>query len=82
MPYYTFINKETEEEFDDMMSMSEKDKFLEDNPNIKQKLSTPNLADSVRLGVTKPKIEHRELLNNMHKKLGAPGIETTVKQTY
>lgn len=53
MPTYTFRNEETEEEFTTIMSMSDREKFLKDNPNIKQCLATPAFADSVRMGVRK-----------------------------
>jgi len=36
MPIYTFRNKETNEEFDENMMMSELDAYLENNPHIEQ----------------------------------------------
>ena len=36
MPIYTFRNKETGEEFEKSMMISELDAYLEDNPNIEQ----------------------------------------------
>ena len=36
MPIYTFRNKETNEEFDENMTMSELDGYLEENPHIEQ----------------------------------------------
>ena len=53
MPTYTFINKDTNEEFTTIMSISERDEFLEKNPNITQQLATPAFADPVRMGVRK-----------------------------
>jgi hypothetical protein len=53
MPTYTFRNEETQEEFTTIMSLSEREEFLESNPNIKQCLSAPGYADSVRIGVRK-----------------------------
>lgn len=39
MPTYTFVNTETEEQWDEFFtSYSAKDQFLAENPNIKQKL--------------------------------------------
>ena len=32
MPTYTFYNSETEEQWDDLVSNDEREKFLEDNP--------------------------------------------------
>jgi len=40
MPMYEFINTETEEVFDKMLSLSEYDKYLEDNPHIKRYYSS------------------------------------------
>ncbi len=53
MPTYTFTNTETQEVFTEIMSISDRDKFLENNPHIKQNLATPGFADPVRLGVRK-----------------------------
>lgn len=42
MPTYSFRDKETGEEFDQFMSISELDKFLEENPNLEKLLSAPH----------------------------------------
>ncbi len=39
MPTYTFINKDTNEEHDVTMRMSELDEYKENNPNLRQKLT-------------------------------------------
>lgn len=54
MAFYTFRNKETGEEFDLEMPMSEREPFLENHPELIQILNKFNLGDSVRLGITKP----------------------------
>ena len=36
MPSYSFRNTETGEEFDDILTISEREKFLEQNPHIEQ----------------------------------------------
>jgi len=36
MPMYEFINTETEEVFDKMLSLSEYDQYMKDNPHIKR----------------------------------------------
>lgn len=38
MPTYTFFNEDSGIEYDDFMTIAEKEKFLEDNPRIKQVL--------------------------------------------
>ena len=37
MPTYTFYDKKTGKEWDDMMSNSEREEYLKDNPNISAK---------------------------------------------
>ena len=44
MPTYTFYNKDTDEEFDEFMSWSEREKYLKDNPNIEPMLTTAALV--------------------------------------
>jgi len=51
MPTYTFINKETGKEETHFLTLSQREAFLADNPNMTQKLSTPAFGDSVRLGI-------------------------------
>ena len=36
MPTYRFLNEKNGEEFDDFMSMSDKEEYLKDNPHFKQ----------------------------------------------
>jgi ATP adenylyltransferase/5',5'''-P-1,P-4-tetraphosphate phosphorylase II len=54
MPIYTFRNKETQEEFDLEMKMSEREDYLAANPTYEQIFNKFNVGDSVRLGITKP----------------------------
>lgn len=42
MPTYSFRNKNTGDEFDAFMSISELDKFLEENPHLEKLLSAPH----------------------------------------
>ena len=57
MPSYDFRNNETGDEFTDFMSISEKEKYLKDNPHIEQIFNCVRLGDSVKLGITKPPAE-------------------------
>lgn len=41
MPTYSFKDKNTGKEFDAFMSISELDKFLEDNPHLEKLISAP-----------------------------------------
>jgi hypothetical protein len=54
MPIYTFRNNKTKKTFDDLMSMSEKETYLSQNPHIEQVPIAVNMGDAVRLGITKP----------------------------
>ena len=47
MPIYTFENTKTGKVYDDMMTISEKEEFLEKNKHIKQMLTTINISSGV-----------------------------------
>ena len=47
MPTYTFENKKTGETYDDMMSISEKEVFLEKNPHIRQVIQPINIVGGI-----------------------------------
>jgi len=72
MPRYTFLNTETEEQYDLYLSMSERETYLQENPHVKQLiLGAPAIGDSVRLGLRKPDDSFRDVLKNVkhhHKK--------------
>ena len=72
MPTYTFRNDETTEEFDILMSMAEREKYVQDNPHLTQiHRKAPALGDPIRLGVRKPDDSFRDVLKNVkhhHKK--------------
>lgn len=78
MPYYTFTNTETNETYDKILSISEREEYLKDNPHIQQRLSTPSLGDPVRLGVTKTPDGFQQLLNNARKK----NLHSTIQSRY
>ena len=44
MPTYTFYNSETDEQFDDFMSWSQRETYLKENPHIKPMLTTAALV--------------------------------------
>lgn len=64
MPTYTFIDKKTGEETTLAMKIAELEQFRKDNPNLKQKLTTPAFGDSVRLGIRR----HDDNFNDVLKK--------------
>lgn len=53
-PTYSYLNTETNEEFDVKMSMSEVDDFEEKNPQYQRVYVKTNIVDPVTAGVTKP----------------------------
>lgn len=71
MPTYSFINKQTGEEFDISMSMSELDSYKSNNPHLEQTItSAPALADPSRLGLRKPDSGFRDVLKRIKKASG------------
>lgn len=54
MPIYSFVNTDTDEEFEDSMSYDEKVAFLANNPHILSIITkAPLIGDAVRLGRVK-----------------------------
>ena len=47
MPIYTFYNKKSKKEFDEMMSISEMEEYVKKNKHIKQVLKGINIVASV-----------------------------------
>ena len=48
MPFYTFKNKKTGKEFDDMMSIAEMEEYLKKNKHITQVLKGLNIVSGVQ----------------------------------
>lgn len=67
MPFYTFRDKETGEEFETSLRMSELDQFIADNPNLQQVIGAPNVVDPYRIGVSKNPDSFKDLLRNVKK---------------
>jgi hypothetical protein len=68
MPTYTFLNLNTSETFTEIMSISDKEKYLAENPHIQQQLIKPlSLGDPVRLGRIKPDDGFRDRLKEIKK---------------
>jgi hypothetical protein len=47
MPIYTFYNKKTKKQFDDMMTIAEMEEYLQKNKHISQVLTGLNIVASV-----------------------------------
>lgn len=74
MPTYNFRNKETGEEFEVTMKISELDSYKEANPQLTQFLTgAPPIGDSVRLGIKKLDNGFREVLQKVSEKTPGGG---------
>lgn len=63
MPVYSMKNTETEEVYDIILKMSDREPYLAANPHIVQVFTVaPSIGDSVRLGKRKPDMGFREVL--------------------
>jgi hypothetical protein len=70
MPIYTFRNKETDEIFEETMKISERDEFLNNNPQFIQVPCAPPIGDSIRLGIRRIDDNFNDVLKkakNAHK---------------
>ena len=47
MPVYTFLNKKTKKEYDEMMSIAEMEEYLDKNPHITQVIKGLNIVRGV-----------------------------------
>jgi len=72
MANYTFYNKETKEEFDISMPISELDDYKAKNPHLEQNIwnSFPAMVDPTRLGLNKPDSGFRDVLKRIKKASG------------
>lgn len=67
MPTYTFLDKNTGEYFEKILRISEREKFLIDNPHVETAfLEAPNIGDPVRLGVRTVDSGFKEVLSKIH----------------
>jgi len=68
MPTYNFRNKETDEEFEVTMRISELDEYKANNPHLEQFLTgTPNIVSGVNHNKKIPQW-HKDNLKEMKKK--------------
>ena len=66
MPTYTFLNTETNEEFEDFMSISARTEFLEANPHIHQTITSTVMSISYN-DAKKPDEGFRDILRTIKK---------------
>lgn len=67
MPSYLFLNKETNEEFEQFLSISERDKFLAENPHIEQLVNGAPMI-GFNMVTKKPDQGFRDRLKEISKK--------------
>ena len=64
MPTYNFRHRETGEITEKFFSISAREEYLKDNPQLESiLLAAPSLGDPVRLGLRKPDNGFREVLS-------------------
>ena len=75
MPSYKFLNKDTNEEVDIFMSISERDMFLQENPNMEQLVNgAPSIGYSTL--TKKPDNGFRDILKTIKKNNRGSKINT------
>lgn len=74
MPTYTFRNKKTGEEYTRYLSLSDREKYLEENPDVEQLIVKPN--GFVTGHNMKPDDGFRDILRNIKKNYPGSTIET------
>lgn len=78
MPTYNFRNKETGEVFEKFMSISARETFLQENPNVETMISgTPMIVDPVRIGVRKVDSGFKEVLQKIHSRTPGSRLNKT-----
>ena len=74
MPTYVFRNKETNEQFEKIMKISELDKFREENPQIETVIQSVAFGDPTKLTSSRKfDTGFKEVLQRIHEK--TPGSE-------
>jgi len=74
MPTYVFRNKQTGEQFEQVMKMSELDPFREQNPHLETVIQSVAFGDPTKLSTTR-KFDSgfKEVLQKIHER--SPGSE-------
>jgi hypothetical protein len=74
MPTYVFRNKETGEQFEKIMKMSELDTFREENPQVETVIQSVAFGDPTKLSSSRKfDTGFKEVLQRIHEK--TPGSE-------
>jgi len=77
MPYYKFKDENTDKEVVLFMTISEREAFIRDNPNMIQQINGfPGDADSVKLGRTKNSDGWKDLMGQIKRANKGSTIKT------
>lgn len=81
MPIYTFRNKDTGETFDQLMSISNREQYLKENPHIETIITgAPMVCDPVRVGARKMDTGFKEVLQKVHERSPGSILDKTSSQ--
>ncbi len=80
MPMYSFHDTETDEQYDMLMKIADREAYLKKNPHIKQIITkAPSIGDPHRMGIVKTPDSFNSLLKHI-KKGNSKGItDSTIK---
>jgi len=76
MPTYTFIDRVTGKSTTTLMSISEMEAYLSDNPNSSLKPAAPLIVTGVSSGRNKPDDSFRDILRNIKRRHRGSTINT------
>jgi hypothetical protein len=74
MPTYRFKDTITSKEFEEFMSISSREQYLQNNPHLEQMIAgVPMIGDPVNMGVTKRDSGFKHVLQQIHER--TPGSD-------
>jgi len=81
MPTYVFRNKETGEQFEKIMKISELDTFREENPQLETVIQAVAFGDPTKLSSTRKfDTGFKEVLQRIHEKTPGSQLEKSSSQ--
>jgi hypothetical protein len=81
MPTYVFRNKETGEQFEKLMKISELDSFRADNPQLETVIQAVAFGDPTKLSSTRKfDTGFKEVLQRIHEKTPGSQLDKTSSQ--
>jgi hypothetical protein len=81
MPTYVFRNKETGEQFEKLMKISELDSFRADNPQLETVIQAVSFGDPTKLSSTRKfDTGFKEVLQRIHEKTPGSQLDKSSSQ--